>query len=98
VAKTRHEVLYVPADLAIAFTVEKGWHYLPVPAAWWFEQQADLLEADLRALVAAQRLSARSEPVARASVPVTSCRPGSGPCGRRHEHQGAGRTAPAGGV
>jgi hypothetical protein len=72
-------VVAVPVDLALVFTPGRGWHYEQAPPGAWFAEQEALLVAD-----------ERPQPVLRLvpplPVPATACRPGSGPCRRRHEH------------
>jgi hypothetical protein len=77
------------SDIALAFTPELGWHYVQAPPDWWWQLQEDLLEAD-----AAPRARLSLVPALPALEPrVTSCRPGSGPCRRHHEHASARRSA-----
>ena len=73
------------ADLALAFTPELGWHYVPAPPEWWWDLQEELLEQD----AAPPRLRL----VPDLPAPRTSCRPCGGPCRRRHEHASPRRTA-----
>lgn len=69
----------VPVDLALAFVPGRGWHFEQAPPAWWLDEQEQLLLAD-------DRPQARLSLVPPLRVPATPCRPGSGPCRRRHEH------------
>lgn len=79
-------VLAVPVDQALAYTAARGWEVLSAPPAWWLEEHERLLEQD----VDVERLRAGSVRaltlVPDVPEPPTSCRPGSGPCRRRHEH------------
>lgn len=82
----------LPVDLALAFTPERGWHYLAAPPTWWLAQQEQLLEDDERAReVTLLQAMYVAESADSAGVRVTSCRPGSGPCRRAHEHGSARR-------
>jgi hypothetical protein len=75
----------VPGPVAMAFTAARGWHFLDsVPPAWWLEDQEALTDAPLRPVTVLADVRASRQ--AR-----TSCRPGSGPCRRRHEHASARR-------
>jgi hypothetical protein len=74
----------VPVDLALCFTSARGWHYEPAPPQDWLDAQERLLEAD-------ERPQAVLSLVPALPVPVTACRPGTGPCRRRHEHASARR-------
>jgi hypothetical protein len=85
-ASRRQRVVAVPVDLALVFTAARGWHYEQAPPEWWLEEQERLLAAD-------ERPHAVLSLVPPLPVPVTSCRPGSGPCRRRHEHTSARRAA-----
>jgi hypothetical protein len=76
----------VPVDLALVFTAGRGWHYEQAPPAWWLEEQERLLAADERP----QRALSLVPPL---PVRVTPCRPGAGPCRRRHEHASERRAA-----
>jgi hypothetical protein len=78
-------IVAVPVDLALAFTAGHGWHYEQAPPTWWLEEQERLLAADEqpRALSLVPPLS----------EPRTACRPGTGPCRRRHEHASERRSA-----
>jgi hypothetical protein len=79
-------IVAVPVDLALAFTAGRGWHVEQAPPAWWLEEHERLLAADER-----PRTALSLVPPLR--VPVTACRPGSGPCRRRHEHSSERRAA-----
>lgn len=75
-ARPGRQLVLVPTDVAWAYTAAAGWHPLTVPPAWWLEERDAGQEPPRAALRLVPDL-----PVAR-----TSCRPGSGPCRRRHEH------------
>jgi hypothetical protein len=79
-------VVAVPVDLALVFTSGRGWHYEPAPPAWWLEEQERLLAVDEQPRAALSLVPPLSEP-------RTACRPGSGPCKRRHEHASGRRAA-----
>jgi hypothetical protein len=83
-------------DVALAFTADRGWHYAPVPPDWWFDLQDDLLEQDAP-LIPSNRGPVRAlslvPDLPAASVQATACRPGTGPCRRRHEHASIRRVA-----
>lgn len=72
-------VVAVPVDLALVFDAARGWHYEQAPPGWWFDEQEALLAAD-----------EPPQPALRLVPPLpetrTACRPGSGPCRRRHDH------------
>lgn len=76
----------MPVDLALVFTAGRGWHYSDAPPAWWFDQQEQLLAAD-------ERPPRALSLVPSLPAPVTACRPGRGPCRRRHEHASQQRAA-----
>ncbi len=79
----------VPSEVTWTYTAAAGWQAITTPPEWWLAEQEELLAADER------RRSLRLIP-ALAPVPgrVTSCRPGSGPCRRRHEHASSRRMRP----
>jgi hypothetical protein len=79
-------VVAVPVDLALVFTAGRGWHYEQAPPEWWFEEQERLHRGDEQP----QTLLSLVPPL---PVPVTACRPGSGPCRRRHKHASRRRQA-----
>ena len=71
----------VPSEVSWTYTAAAGWQPITMPPAWWLAEQEELLAADER------RKALRLVPLLPgAPVRVTSCRPGSGPCRRRHEH------------
>lgn len=79
-------VIAVPVDLALVYSAARGWHYEDAPAAGWLDWQEHLLELDQEprgVLTLVPPLRERR----------TACRPGSGPCRRRHEHVGRRRTS-----
>jgi hypothetical protein len=75
----------VPVDLALAYTAARGWHLEEAPPSWWMEEQDRLLAAD-----EPHRPLSLVPPL---SMAGTACRPGSGPCRRRHEHASPRRVA-----
>lgn len=77
-------VLAVPVEQALSFTAARGWEVLSAPPAWWLDEQELLIERD----VEAERMRPVTvlSDVRHARGPATACRPGSGPCRRRHEH------------
>jgi hypothetical protein len=79
VAVKPQRVVAVPVDLALVFDAAGGWRYEQAPPEWWFAEQEALLAADERP----QGVLSVVPPL---PVPRTACRPGSGPCRRRHEH------------
>jgi hypothetical protein len=79
----------VPVDLALVFDAAGGWRYEPAPPEWWFEAQEALLAAD-------ERPQAALSVVPPLPVAATACRPGRGPCRRRHEHASQRRATVAG--
>jgi hypothetical protein len=79
-------IVAVPVDLALVFTPGRGWHYEQAPPAWWMEEQERQLAADEQPRAALTLVRPLSEP-------RTACRPGSGPCRRRHEHASERRSA-----
>jgi hypothetical protein len=95
-------VVAVPVDLALVYDRVRGWHYETAPPAWWFEEQERLLAADAGRDIGAKNLSRDVTPAVRPQerlslvppmpVRVTPCRPGSGPCRRRHEHSSSRRS------
>jgi len=81
VTRARVQLVPVPGETCLAFTAERGFHLLaPAPAWWWEEQEQRLVEDEERLARPALAL------VPPLSSPRTSCRPGRGPCGRRHAH------------
>jgi hypothetical protein len=76
----------VPVDLALVFDAAGGWRYELAPPEWWFAEQEAVLAAD-------ERPQAVLSVVPPLLVAVTACRPGRGPCRRRHEHASARRVA-----
>lgn len=46
----RRHLVVVPVELALVYDAVRGWHYLPVPPAWWFEEQDRMLTVDAEAL------------------------------------------------
>ncbi len=85
-ASPARQIVCVPSEVAWTYTAAEGWQPITTPPAWWLVEQEELLAADER------RRALRLIP-ALAPVPgrVTSCRPGSGPCRRRHEHASSRR-------
>jgi hypothetical protein len=81
-------VLLVPTEVALAFTAERGWHTLPALPPGWEDAAEAQLEADHRRWAAPALSLVPALPVV-----VTACRPGAGPCRRRHEHASARRTS-----
>jgi hypothetical protein len=77
-ARRAPRVVVVPADVALAFTPERGWHLLDGPPGWLEEavRRSDELDGPQRAPAVVDELAARR----------TACRPGSGPCRRHHAH------------
>jgi hypothetical protein len=69
----------VPVDLAMVFTPGRGWHYAPAPPEWWFDEQERMLAAD-------ERPHGGLSLVPPLPASRTPCRPGTGPCRRRHQH------------
>lgn len=93
------------ASVALAFD-QLGWRVLPPPPEWWLEEQERLVAQDLdqddrgwwltdAALHALGDLHERPEEARNTAEhppePRTPCRPGSGPCRRRHEHASSRR-------
>lgn len=82
----RTRTVVIPRDLAIVFD-SQGWHFAEpgeIPPGWFL----DLLDPEV-----ADAPERSAEPV---EVPIllrTSCRPGRGPCRRRHEHASWRRVA-----
>jgi hypothetical protein len=76
----------VPVDLALVYDRVRGWHYQQAPPAWWLDEQEALLAAD-------ERPRAGLTLVPPLPMRTTACRPGSGPCRRRHEHASERRAA-----
>lgn len=74
----------VPVDLALVYDRARGWHYEDAPPAGWLDWQEQLHEID----DAPQAVLSLVPALPRRA---TSCRPGSGPCRRRHEHVSARR-------
>lgn len=72
-------VVAVPVDFALVYDVERGWHYQHAPAPWWLDEQEALLAHD-------ERPQERLSLVPPLTTAYSSCRPGSGPCRRPHEH------------
>ena len=89
VASPARQVVMVPSEVTWTYTAAAGWRPITMPPAWWLAEQEELLAADER------RRSLRLAP-ALAPLPgrATSCRPGSGPCWRRHEHASSRRMRP----
>lgn len=98
----------VPGEVALAFTAEQGWHLIPPAPSWWLDEQEQLLEQDAGAwaLRCARPTSTTSTSTNGPLYPVTvladvravsraqtACRPGAGPCRRRHEHASQRRAA-----
>lgn len=79
-------MVVLPVDLALVYDLAGGWRYETAPSYAWLEEQEALLAADDRpraGLSLVPPLPAR----------MTACRPGSGPCRRRHEHASQRRIA-----
>lgn len=76
--------MVVPVDLALVYDAARGWRYEQAPPAWWLEEMEALTAADACPPAALSLVPALPQP-------STSCRPGSGPCRRRHEHTGRRR-------
>ncbi|MCU1592148.1 MAG: hypothetical protein JWP11_3404 [Frankiales bacterium] len=83
-AASRGRIIVVPVDLALVFTADGGWRYEQAPPRWWLDEAEALLEADERPRGVLRLVRPPRQP-------VTACRPGSGPCRRRHEHASARR-------
>lgn len=81
-------IVAVPVDLALVFDGVRGWHYATAPPAWWMDEQGRLLELD----EVPRHLVLVPAPAPAPEARRTACRPGRGPCRRRHEHAG-GRVA-----
>lgn len=77
-------IVVVPVDLALVFDAVRGWRYEQAPPAGWFEAHERLLVDDERP----QGVLSLVPPL---PTPRTACRPGRGPCRRRHEHASARR-------
>ena len=77
-------VVMVPTEVAWAYTAAVGWQTITCPPVWWLLEQEQLLERD-------ERPRGLLTLVPDLQVPMTSCRPGRGPCNRRHEHASYGR-------
>jgi hypothetical protein len=79
----RPRTVLVPTDLPLVYD-GAGWRFGEVPPDWWLE----LTEPEI---------ADAAETVAAAPVVIevrrTSCRPGTGPCRRRHKHASRGRAA-----
>lgn len=72
--KTR--TILVPTQVAIVYEAG-GWRFGEVPPRWWLEMtEPEVADAPERPLSAPGVAPTR----------WTSCRPGHGPCRRRHEH------------
>lgn len=76
-------VVVLPVDLALVYDGQE-WRYEDAPPAWWFEEQERLHAFDERPQL---------HLVPPLEVRTTPCRPGRGPCHRRHEHGSARRAA-----
>jgi hypothetical protein len=75
-ARRQPVTVLVPHECALAYD-GRSWKLLPAPPAWWLEEQEELhSREELPALSLVPPLPRRT----------TACRPGSGPCARRHEH------------
>lgn len=71
-------VLLVPAQTALVYD-RSGWHLEYAPPQWWLDAQDERVADDERrrgVLTLVPPLQRRT----------TACRPGAGPCRRRHEH------------
>jgi hypothetical protein len=88
VARRAPRLLLVPGDVALAFTPGRGWHLLEGPVGWVEEQVRLSDEMDRRA-----GLLRLVPPLDELAERRTACRPGRGPCRRRHEHASERRTA-----
>lgn len=71
-------VVLVPAQCAIVYD-GRSWSIQAAPPSWWLEDQEELLEVD-------ERPHATLALVPSLPEQRTACRPGPGPCRRRHDH------------
>lgn len=87
--RAREVLVFVPSEVAWAFTADRGWHVIASPPAWWLEQQAEVLDEEAGGpprTGGRRAVAARLQLVPALQQPRTACRPGPGPCMRRHEH------------
>ncbi len=45
--RTTPRVVFVPAQTAMAFTADRGWHLVQSPPDWWLEQQLGLVDQEV---------------------------------------------------
>jgi hypothetical protein len=80
-------VLFVPAETALVYD-HAGWRIVQRPPQWWLDEQDEQIRQD-------EQPAGRLRLVPPYEGRWTACRPGRGPCRRRHEHASRRRGAVA---